>query len=473
MTALQDFTEREREVIALLLEGKGNKQIALALKIANRTVEFHLGNIYAKLGIRSRTEAILMLSGSHLWEPASRESEGDLRKATVAEDGVPVENVEDTIPRRSGMKNLFYVLISAVLVTVIVLPLVVPAIHAGNVAPPLDPPPTVSSSAATAPSFSSKERLLEQIRQLAIEYDRSIQAEKQNGKVELSRDTITGEEIFLFKDESYSRIDELYWQFMMEKTKLEGLYTQLFRDELQPTPFPSEQASQGKAAYEALAAQAGSYCSLEAWRQDPKAEMLSVYQPDEGRYRPVYMGEVIARCEIYGQMLEEFRTAPLLAKVDEEADKATIRRAAGQENLLLSFQSVGPVANAPGRSASIYLDETGTKYTVDLETGRLVQIEPNFPTHPEIPASGRKSMDELRATAEAFALANSPTLPDLKSVLIYEEGNKGDIHFFRWDYRNKDWSGTDWVMMSPFLQVGVLADGQVVIYINTLDLAAE
>lgn len=370
------------------------------------------------------------------------------------------------------MKYLFYASSGILLVMLVVLMLVLPGIRAGNTPSPADSAPAITAPTATS-LVSSKERILDQIRQLAVEYDRSVQAEKQNGKLEFSRDTTTGEEIFHFKDESYSRIDELHWQFMMEKTNLEGLYTQLYRDELQPTPFPPAAAGEEQADYEALAAQADSFCSLESWRQDTRAEILSVYQPDEGGYIPVYMGEVIARCEIYGQMLEELRTAPLLARVNEEADKATIRRVTGQENLLLSFHSVSSTANAPGRSASIYLDETGTKYTIDLKTGRLVQIEPNFPTHPDIPASERKSLDELRATAETFALANSPDLPGLKPSLLYEEGNKGDIYFFRWDYRSKDWSGTDWAMMWPFLQVGVLADGRVVIYTNTLDLVVE
>ena len=62
------FSAREQEVIALLLQGKSNKEIALALGVANRTVEFHLGNIYAKLGVASRTEAVIKLSDHHLQE---------------------------------------------------------------------------------------------------------------------------------------------------------------------------------------------------------------------------------------------------------------------------------------------------------------------------------------------------------------------------------------------------------------------
>jgi DNA-binding CsgD family transcriptional regulator len=65
------FSARERDVIALLLQGNSNKEIALALDIANRTVEFHLGNIYAKLGVTSRTEAVIKLS-DYLWESTGK-----------------------------------------------------------------------------------------------------------------------------------------------------------------------------------------------------------------------------------------------------------------------------------------------------------------------------------------------------------------------------------------------------------------
>jgi hypothetical protein len=58
----------------------------------------------------------------------------------------------------------------------------------------------------------------------------------------------------------------------------------------------------------------------------------------------------------------------------------------------------------------------------------------------------------------------------LEPVLTYEEGGKTVIYFFTWTYRTKDWSGTNWVMMPLLLQVGVLGNGQVSTYINTLDL---
>ena len=55
------LSRRERDVVDLLLQGKSNKQIALSLGISERTVEFHLNNIYAKLHVASRVELILKL----------------------------------------------------------------------------------------------------------------------------------------------------------------------------------------------------------------------------------------------------------------------------------------------------------------------------------------------------------------------------------------------------------------------------
>jgi len=55
------LSKREKEVLKLVLQGKGNKQIALSLEISIRTVEFHLKNIYAKFQVSSRIELLLKL----------------------------------------------------------------------------------------------------------------------------------------------------------------------------------------------------------------------------------------------------------------------------------------------------------------------------------------------------------------------------------------------------------------------------
>jgi len=53
------LTEREVDVLRLLAQGQANKQIALNLRIGEKTVKTHVSNILAKLGVPSRTQAAL------------------------------------------------------------------------------------------------------------------------------------------------------------------------------------------------------------------------------------------------------------------------------------------------------------------------------------------------------------------------------------------------------------------------------
>jgi DNA-binding NarL/FixJ family response regulator len=53
------FTPREIHVLQLLLKCKSNKEIAVTMCVCEKTVEFHLANLYTKIGTRTRTEAIL------------------------------------------------------------------------------------------------------------------------------------------------------------------------------------------------------------------------------------------------------------------------------------------------------------------------------------------------------------------------------------------------------------------------------
>ena len=52
------LTPRELATLNLLADGKANKEIAGALGISERTVKTHLGNLFGKLGVTSRTEAV-------------------------------------------------------------------------------------------------------------------------------------------------------------------------------------------------------------------------------------------------------------------------------------------------------------------------------------------------------------------------------------------------------------------------------
>lgn len=58
-TAVEALTDRESEVLTLAAKGLSNKMIARQLSLSDRTVQVHLSNIFGKLGVASRTEAVI------------------------------------------------------------------------------------------------------------------------------------------------------------------------------------------------------------------------------------------------------------------------------------------------------------------------------------------------------------------------------------------------------------------------------
>jgi two-component system, NarL family, response regulator YdfI len=56
---LDALTPREREVLDMLAEGLSNKEIAWRMKISEHTVKFHVASVFAKLGVSTRTEAVM------------------------------------------------------------------------------------------------------------------------------------------------------------------------------------------------------------------------------------------------------------------------------------------------------------------------------------------------------------------------------------------------------------------------------
>ena len=58
------LTRREQEVVVLVAEGKTNAEIARQLWISPGTVRRHLENVFAKLGVHTRTAAVAQLGTS-------------------------------------------------------------------------------------------------------------------------------------------------------------------------------------------------------------------------------------------------------------------------------------------------------------------------------------------------------------------------------------------------------------------------
>jgi NarL family two-component system response regulator LiaR len=64
-----DLTEREREVLALLVEGLNNPEIAERPVVSCSTVKFHVSNVLSKLGAFRRTEAVSIALQHDLIQP--------------------------------------------------------------------------------------------------------------------------------------------------------------------------------------------------------------------------------------------------------------------------------------------------------------------------------------------------------------------------------------------------------------------
>ena len=88
MEQLPQLSKREGEVVDQLRQGKSNKLIAASLGISERTVEFHLKNVYDKLQVSSRVELVLKLGES-----------------TVVEQGADPEN-RDTLNSRNWVTSI-------------------------------------------------------------------------------------------------------------------------------------------------------------------------------------------------------------------------------------------------------------------------------------------------------------------------------------------------------------------------------
>jgi DNA-binding NarL/FixJ family response regulator len=90
VAVVESLTQREIQVLRLVAAGRRNHEIAHDLRISVKTVEFHLSNIRDKLGVRSRTEAVV------------RAAQVGLLALTPRSQPAPAHEAEVTPQARSG-----------------------------------------------------------------------------------------------------------------------------------------------------------------------------------------------------------------------------------------------------------------------------------------------------------------------------------------------------------------------------------
>lgn len=133
-------------------------------------------------------------------------------------------------------------------------------------------------------------------------------------------------------------------------------------------------------------------------------------------------------------------------------------------DLVLTYSDFSISPNSPSGDlrAAVYTDVQGWMYFVNPSDYRVVEIQPSAIYSSPGPAL---SDDALRAKARKLAQTYVPGFANMESNLHYEEGRKGDMHFFRWEDRS-----SPIVHMPPLFQAGLRADGQLITYVNTLGL---
>ncbi|MGH3712753.1 MAG: response regulator transcription factor [Micromonosporaceae bacterium] len=86
-----ELTERERDVVELVLTGSSTAEIAEALVVSRLTVQNHLRSVFEKTGVRSRRDLVGKIFFTH-YEPRFRDNEQRVLRGEPARGGPVLRN---------------------------------------------------------------------------------------------------------------------------------------------------------------------------------------------------------------------------------------------------------------------------------------------------------------------------------------------------------------------------------------------
>ena len=106
MAMLSDLTRREVQVLQLVLAGRTNKSIAAKIHVSEKTVEFHLNNIYTKVGVRTRVLAGVWAIGQGVEVETDQFPSSFSENKQITCRTLPPAVLHQDITRKIGLANL-------------------------------------------------------------------------------------------------------------------------------------------------------------------------------------------------------------------------------------------------------------------------------------------------------------------------------------------------------------------------------